>query len=155
MSFKEISLSINLCPCSKMLILTTVSKNMTVLFINYWRAMEDRYCAGFLPFYHLTLAMSTSFSCSRHCCMATPPPDRMRSLASQQIMWRTRVVAEDGAMSHKGPLWVPEYDNIRKCRKEEVSAGSWLPHDGLWRKIALIFSRGHGVTPSSMTLMLH
>lgn len=106
-------------------------ENTTRLFINYWRETEDRYCTLFLPFSHLILVVSTSFSCSRHCCTTPHPPDRMQSLASQQIMWCTRVLAEDKAMSHKGPLWVPDYDNIRKCRKEEVSAGSWLPYEGL------------------------
>lgn len=75
--------------------------------------------------------MSTSFSCSRHYCTTLPQPDRKRSLASQQIMWRTRVLAEDVAMSHKGPLWVLDYDNTRKRRKEEVSAGSWEACEGL------------------------
>lgn len=32
-------------------------------------------------------------------------------------------------MSHKGPPWVPDYDNTRKCRKEEVSAGSRPPRE--------------------------
>lgn len=41
------------------------------------------------------------------------------------------MLAEDGAMSHKGPLWVQDYDNIRKRRKEEVSAGSWPACEGL------------------------
>lgn len=104
---------------------------MTRLFINYWRETGDRYCTLFLPFSHLSLVVSTSFSCSRHCCTTPPPPDRMQSLASQQIMWRTRVLAEGEAMSHKGPLWVPDYDNIRKRRKEEVSAGSWPVCEGL------------------------
>lgn len=105
---------------------------MRRLFINYWRETEDRYCTLFLPFSHLLLVVSTSLSCSRHCRATPPPADRMQSLASQQIMWCTRVLTEDKAMSHKGPLWVPDYDNIRKCRKEEVSAGSWLPYAGLW-----------------------
>lgn len=41
------------------------------------------------------------------------------------------MLAEDVAMSHKGPLWVPDYDNTRKRRKEEVSAGSWEACEGL------------------------
>lgn len=106
-------------------------ENMTRLLINYWRETGDRYCPLFLPFSHLILVVSTSFSCSRHCCTTPPPPDRMWSLASQQIMWRTRVRAEDEAMSHKGPRRVLDYDNIRKCRKEEVSAGSWQACEGL------------------------
>lgn len=56
-------------------------------------------------------------------------------------------------MSHKGPLWVPDYDNIRKCRKEEVSAGSWPPGEGLWTEITLIFPRSGGVTASGTLLM--
>lgn len=106
-------------------------ENMTRLFINYWRETGDRYCTLFLLFSHLVLVVSTSFSCSRHCCTTPTPPERMWSLASQQIMWRTRVLTEDEAMSHKGPLWVPDYDNIRKRREEEVSAGSWQACEGL------------------------
>lgn len=90
------------------------------------KVTEKRYCAWFLPFSHLILVLSSSFSCDRHYCTASPPPPhRMWCLASQQIMWRTRVLAEEEAMSHKGPRWVLDYDNIRKCKKEEVSAGSW------------------------------
>ena len=106
-------------------------ENMKRLFTNYWREMEHRYCALFLLFSHLILVVSTSFSCSRHCCTTPPPPERMQSLASQQIMWHTRVLAEDRAMSHKGPVRVPDYDNIRKRREEEVSAGSWPASEGL------------------------
>lgn len=47
------------------------------------------------------------------------------------------MLAEVGAMSHKGPLWVPDYDNIRKRREEEVSAGSWLSCEGLRENQAL------------------
>lgn len=121
---------------------------MTQLFINYWRETGDRYCTLFLPFSHLILVMSTSFSCSRHCCTTPPPPDRMQSLASQQIMWRTRVLAENEAMSHKGPLWVPDYDNIRSSRKEEVSAGSWQACEGL-RENHTYLSEKPGCHPDS------
>lgn len=51
------------------------------------------------------------------------------------------MLAEDRAMSHKGPPWVPDYDNTRKCRKEEVSAGSRPLVKALRREIALICPR--------------
>lgn len=117
-------------------------------FLQFWKSYTvvykllkgdgDRYCALFLPFSHLILVLSTSFSCSRHCCTTPPPPDRMQSLASQQIMWRTRVLTEDEAMSHKGPLRVPDYDNIRKRKRKRCLQEAGRPVKASQR-ITLIF----------------
>lgn len=128
-------------------------ENMKGLFTNYWRETGDRYCTLFLLFSHLILVVSTSLSCSRHCCTTPPPPERMRSLASQQIMWHTRVLAEDRAMSHKGPLRVPDYDNIRKRRKEEVSAGSWQASEALGQSHTYLFEKPGCHPNSKVTIM--
>lgn len=51
------------------------------------------------------------------------------------------MLAEEEAMSHKGPRWVLDYDNIRKCRKEEVSAGSWQASEGLGENQTYLLER--------------